>query len=366
MEPNIPEKLPLDLIKMNWQKVAVKISKASASLAYYNGILNSIPNPAIFLSPLETKEAVLSSRIEGTITTVDEVLRYEVDLKPESIHKQEDIIEVLNYRKATRAAKDWLKRELPFNLTMICAIQNELIHGARGRDMHPGEIRKEQVWIGPKGRSIEAASYVPPDPLGLKKHLENLIAFMDRTDQEALVQTAIMHAQFEIIHPFYDGNGRTGRILIPLFLWSKGLISAPMFYISEYFDENRDEYIDNLRRITSDHDWERWITFFLDAIHIQANKNNEKASQVLDLYKKMRNRIVDLTKSPYAMKVLDSLFTTPILKTADFIKFTEIEPKSAHRIISKLKRENILVTIQKHLGRTSEILVFDDLYRIIR
>jgi Fic family protein len=366
MEPHIPEKLPLDLSRMNWQMIAVNISKASASLAYYNGILNSIPNPAIFLSPLETKEAVLSSRIEGTITTVDEVLKYEVDLKPESINKQEDIIEVLNYRKATRAAKDWLRRELPFNLTMVCAIQNELINDARGKEKRPGEIRKEQVWIGPKGCSIENASYVPPEPLGLKKHLDNLIDYMNTTDQEVLVQTAVMHAQFEIIHPFYDGNGRTGRILIPLFLWSKGLISAPMFYISEYFDENRDQYIENLHRITSDHDWERWLLFFLDAIYVQAKRNNEKASQVLNLYKEMRNRIVALTKSPYAMKVLDALFTTPIMKTADFIKYAEIEPKSAHRIISKLKSENILVTIQKHSGRISEILVFDQLYRIIR
>lgn len=366
MDPYTPQKLPIDLSNLNWQAVAIKIGQANSSLAYYNGILNSIPNPAIFLSPLETKEAVLSSRIEGTITTVDEVLKYEVDLKPESINKQEDIIEVLNYRKATRAAKEWLNRDLPFNLTLICAIQNELIDGARGKDKHPGEIRKEQVWIGPKGCSIEKAAYVPPEPLGLKLHLDNLIDFMNLSDQEFLVQAAIMHAQFEIIHPFCDGNGRTGRILIPLFLWRKGLISAPMFYISEFFDENRDQYVDNLRQITNDNNWERWILFFLQAVHIQAKRNNEKAIQVLQLYKEMRDRIVDLTKSPYALKVLDSLFTAPIMKTADFIKSAELEPKSAHRIISKLKNEKILTTIQRHSGRTSEILVFDQLYQIIR
>jgi len=366
MQPFIPEKLPLDLSTINWQKVAVNISKASAALAYYNGILNSIPNPAIFLSPLETKEAVLSSRIEGTITTVDDILKYEVDLKPDSIHKEQDIIEVLNYRKATRAAKDWLRRDLPFNLTMISAIQSELINDTRGKDKQPGEIRKEQVWIGTKGCSMEEASYIPPEPSGLKEHLDDLINYMNRTDQEVLVQTAIMHAQFEIIHPFYDGNGRTGRILIPLFLWCKDLISAPMFYISEYFDENRDRYIVNLRRITSDYDWERWILFFLEAVSIQAKRNNEKASQVLNLYKEMRNTIAFLTKSPYAMRVLDLLFANPIIKTAEFIKDSGLDPKSVHRIISKCKSEKILVTIQKHAGRTSEILVFDQLYQIIR
>ena len=366
MEPYIPEKLPLDMSKMNWQSIAAAIGKASASLAYYNGLLNSIPNPAIFLSPLETKEAVLSSRIEGTITTVDEVLKYEVDIKPESLHKQEDIIEVLNYRKATRSAKDWLKREMPFNTTMICAIQKELLNATRGKDKHPGEIRKDQVWIGPKGCKIEDATYVPPEPLGLKTYLANLIDFMKLKDQEILIQTAIMHAQFEIIHPFSDGNGRTGRILIPLFLWWKGLISAPMFYISEYFDNNRDQYTGNLHRITSEHDWETWILFFLDAVHIQAKRNNDKAGQVLDLYKETRDKFVEITKSPYAMKVLDALFAVPIFKTAEFIKFSGLENKSAHRLITKLKNEKILRVIQKHSGRQSEILVFDHLYQIIR
>src|SRR5450759_2402810 len=126
MEPYIPEKLPIDFHNLDWPLIAKKVSEASAALAYYNGILEAIINPSIFLTPLETKEAVLSSRIEGTITTVDEVLKFEVDLKPESISKQNDIIEVLNYRKATRAAKEWLINGFPFNLTLICAIQNEL------------------------------------------------------------------------------------------------------------------------------------------------------------------------------------------------------------------------------------------------
>jgi len=366
MDPYIPEKLPINLTTLYWQKVALKVSEASATLAYYNGVLESIINPAIFLSPLETKEAVLSSRIEGTITTVDEVLKYEADLKPESLSKENDIIEVLNYRKATRSAKEWLRRDLPFNLTLICAIQNELLQGARGKDKHPGELRKEQVWIGPKGRPIEEATYVPPEPLGLKIHLDNLIDYMNRTDQEVLIQTAIMHAQFEIIHPFCDGNGRTGRILIPLFLWCKGRISAPMFYISEYFDENRDQYVENLRKISDAKDWEHWILFFLEAISTQAKRNSEKATQVLSLYNLMRGRIAGLTKSPKASQVLDALFMTPIIRTSNFIKLTGLKPQTAHRIIALLKEEKILSSILKPSGRTPEVLVFDDLFELIR
>jgi len=366
MEPYVPDVLPINLDNLRWQLVTKKVSEASADLAYYNGILEAIINPSIFLAPLETKEAVLSSRIEGTVTTVDEVLKYEVDLIPESKKKQDDIIEVLNYRKATRAAKEWLKKGLKFNLTLICAIQNELMEEGRGKDKHPGEIRKEQVWIGPKDCPIEKATYVPPEPLGLKTHLHNLVDFMNLSNQEILIQAAIMHAQFEIIHPFYDGNGRTGRILIPLFLYCKKRISSPSFYISEYFDENRDDYIGNLRKISDAKDWEHWILFFLQAVSIQAKRNSEKANQVLDLYEEMRTKIVSITKSPHAIKVLDALFITPIMRRSDFIRFSELEPKSAHRILGKLKSEKILATIQEHSGRSSEVLVFDALYRLIR
>jgi len=366
MDPYVPEKLPLDLSNLDWQKVARKVSDASAALAYYNGVLESIINPAIFLSPLETKEAVLSSRIEGTVTTVDEVLRYEVDLKPESLSKQNDIIEVLNYRKATRSAKEWLQRGLPYNLALICEIQSELLLGVRGKDKHPGEIRNEQVWLGQKSRPIEEATYVPPEPLALRANIDNLIEYMNRSDQETLIQTAIMHAQFEIIHPFWDGNGRTGRILIPLFLWCKKRISAPMFYISEYFDEKRDLYLENLRNISETRKWENWILYFLEAISIQAKRNSEKANQVINLYNNVRNRITDLTKSPYAIKVLDTLFIAPIFKTPDFIVLSGLEANSVHRMIAKLKKEKMLTTIQKPSGRSPEVLVFNDLFDLIR
>jgi len=366
MEPYNPERLPLDLSGLNWQVVTSHVSEASAALAYYNGILESIVNPGIFLSPLETREAVLSSRIEGTVTTVDEVLRYEVDIKPDSPAKERDIIEVLNYRKATRYAKDWLNRDMPLNLTLICAIQRELMQGVRGENKHPGEIRKDQVWIGPRDCAIEEAAYVPPEPLGLNNHLSNLLEYMNLVDQEVLIQASIVHAQFEIIHPFSDGNGRTGRILIPLFLWRKRRISSPTFYISEYFDENRDEYVDRLRAITEKKDWEHWIRFFLKAVSVQAQRNAEKAGQVVDLYNEMREKIPTLTKSPYAIKVVDTLFVSPVMKRSDFIRLCGLESKSLYRIITRLKEEKILRTIQEYSGRSSEILQFEDLYRIIR
>jgi Fic family protein len=366
MDPYTPEPLPINLAALNWQKIGVMVSNASAALAHYNGILDSINHPAIFLSPLETREAVLSSRIEGTVTTVDEILRYEVNLKPESRAREYDIIEVLNYRKAARHAQEWLQRGLPFNLALICAIQKELLQGARGENKQPGKIRREQVWIGPRNRPIEEASYVPPEPLGIESHLDNLFQYMKLADQEVLIQTAIMHAQFEIIHPFHDGNGRTGRILIPLFLWWKKRISSPMFYISEYFDEQRDAYVEGLRRITQAREWEQWILFFLQAVTTQAKRNSEKAGQVIDLHKEMRARIARMTKSPQVFNVVDALFVTPVFKPPELFRMAGLEPKSAHRILARLKDEKILLTLQEHAGRSAEVLVFEELYNIIR
>jgi Fic family protein len=365
MKPFVPTKLPLDVSHLDWEKLAKKVSSASASLAYYNGILESMINPAIFLSPLETKEAILSSRIEGTITTLDEVLKYEADLKPENESKQIDIIEVLNYRKATRHAQRWLKRGLPFNQTMVSAIQKELMSGVRGKDKKPGEIRKEQVWIGPKHCKIEEAFFIPPEPLSVKACLDNLFEFLVSDKFEPLVQTAILHAQFEIIHPFMDGNGRTGRILITLFLWHKKRLNSPMLYISEYFDEHRDEYLGSLLSISQNNDWERWVYFFLDAVDVQAKKNAEKAKQVLMLYTQMKDLMANISNSPYGIKVLDTLFSMPIFRRSDFGKKAGLNHQTTFRIITRLKEEKILVTIKKPSGRSPEILRFNKLYKLI-
>jgi Fic family protein len=365
MEPFIPSKLPLDISKWNLERILTRVSAASSALAYYNGILESMINPSIFLSPLETKEAILSSRIEGTVTTIDEVLKYEVDLKPENGSKQNDIIEVLNYRKATRLAKDWLQRQMPFNLTMICAIQKELITGVRGRDKKPGELRNEQVWIGPKFSKIDDASFVPPEPLSVKGYLDDLLTFLHSDDMEVLIQTAIMHAQFEIIHPFMDGNGRTGRILIPLYLWNKKRLTSPSFYISEYFDEYRDAYVGNLLSISQKENWEGWVNFFLDAVNIQAGRNAKKANQVLSLYAEMKDRVTAISNSPFGIKILDSLFSLPVLRTSDFMQISGLNHQTTFRTIARLKQEGILVTIQKPSGRLPEVLRFEKLFDLI-
>jgi Fic family protein len=365
MEPYVFKPLPINMTSWNWQELAQKISLANRKLAYFDGVLSSIINPTLFLSPLETKEAVLSSKIEGTITTIDEVLKFEANIKPDSIYKQQDIQEVLNYRSAMRNAITWIEREMPFNVSLICNIQKELMEGVRGANKQPGQIRKEQNWIGKPSTSIEQASYIPPEPLGLNDHLKNLIEYIDRTDQETIIQTAILHAQFELLHPFLDGNGRTGRILIPLFLWQKKMIKAPVFYISEYFEANRDNYYDNLKLISQKGDWENWVNFFLQAVATQADRNALKANQVISLYQDMKTRIADISNSPHVIKILDTIFAFPILESTKFIKMTNLNRQTGNRMINRLKDEKILFTLREAAGRTPETLIFKELMNIL-
>lgn len=366
MEPFIPTKLPFDISGWNLQEILKKVSSTSSSLAYYNGVLQSIINPSIFLSPLEIKEAVLSSRIEGTVTTLDEVLRYEADIKPESEEKERDIVEVLNYRKALRHAADWLTRGMPFNTNLICEIQKELMAGVRGKNKLPGKLRKDLVWIGAPGCKIEDAAYLPPEPLSISYWLENLFNFVNVDDTEVLLQSAILHAQFEIIHPFMDGNGRTGRILIPLFLWHKNRLKAPMLYISEYLNDNREIYTQKLLDISEKGKWEEWVKFFLDAVEVQAGRNATKALEVLKLYDQMKTSIANITKSPYGIVVLDTLFRLLTFRSTDFKNIANLNAQTSNRILSRLKDEGILMTLKEASGRSPEVLRFSPLYELIK
>ena len=179
------------------------------------------------------------------------------------------------------------------------------------------------------------------------------------------MQLAIVHAQFEIIHPFVDGNGRLGRILIPLFLYEKTLLSTPMFYISEYLEANRDVYYGRLKAITQDKKWEEWVEFFLSAVIEQAKTNSKKARAILDLYEKKKERIQTITHSQYVIKILDTLFARPVFSTTDFIHRSGIPKASAIRFIKLLEKEAVVSVLRKGSGRKAGIFIFDKLLRII-
>jgi Fic family protein len=246
MQPYVPDTLPLS--DLDYRLLLPLVGQANAELARYDGLLQGIPNPAVMLSPLTTQEAVLSSRIEGTQATVDEVLEQEAGLLKEG-EKFRDIQEISNYRQALFAARNYLK-DYPIRLSFVRELHRILMDSVRGQDKTPGEFRRDQNWIGAYGCPIEQASFVPPNPMQLPDHLQAWERYLDSDDIDFLLQTAVVHAQFELLHPFKDGNGRIGRILIPLFLYQKRVLSQPMFYLSEYLESHRDEYYAFLPRVT--------------------------------------------------------------------------------------------------------------------
>lgn len=361
-QPYIPQLLPLESV--DWVRFITLIGQANAELARYDGILQGIINPRVLLSPLTTNEAVISSKIEGTQASLEEVLKYEAspDVKTE---KYDDIREIINYREAMRFAIQWMK-EKPITLNLIRQMHGMLLDSVRGKDRSRGSFRTSQNYIGRFGSTIEQASYVPPEPAILMEHLSNFEKYIHYDERDRLVQLAIIHAQFEIIHPFLDGNGRLGRILIPLFLYEKKVLNSPMFYISEYLENNREEYYAKLRAISENKKWDDWIEFFLRAIVAQAKANSAKAKAILELYGIKKHKLSELTHSQYVIKVLDTMFARPLFSTTDFIKNSKIPKESAIRLLRLLKREKILTTLREGKGRSPEILIFNKLFDIVQ
>ncbi len=361
-KPYKPMPLPLDCI--DWGSHVSLIAQANAALARYDGILEAMVNPALLLSPLTTQEAVLSSRIEGTQATLEEVLEFEVDPKRKiEPDKYADIQEIINYRRAMQRAVELLK-ERPLCLNLIRELHSILLDSVRGASKARGEFRRIQNWIGPPGCSIEEATFVPPSPDMLPDALDNWEKYLHFDEKERLVQLAVIKAQFELIHPFIDGNGRIGRMLVPLFLYEKKLLSRPMFYLSAYLERNRELYYQKLNAISEKNDWDGWIQFFLRAITEQAKENTRKARAILELYEEMKQKVPEITRSRYAVQAIDALFARPLFSTRDFMELSKIPKISAFRILNELKESGIIQVLQEGKGSRGSIMIFGKVIEI--
>lgn len=364
MLPYVPDVLPLT--DLDFRLLLPLVGQANAALARYDGLLQGIPNPAVMLSPLATQEAVLSSRIEGTQATVDEVLEQEAGLIKEG-EKYKDIQEISNYRQALFAAREYLK-DYPIRLGFVRELHRILMSSVRGQDKTPGEFRRDQNWIGPAGCTIDRATFVPPNPLVLPDYLQAWEQYMDSDDIDFLLQTAVVHAQFELLHPFKDGNGRIGRILIPLFLYQKRALSQPMFYLSEYLEGQREEYYHRLKGISVDGDWNGWIAFFLKGVAVQAEQNSQRVRQIRALYDEMKLAIQETTHSQYTVHLLDAIFSKPIFRSSDLTAqmFREfgIHEKTTPGLLRQLKEAGILRELQPGSGRRPATLCFPRLINL--
>lgn len=354
MTPFISYALPLK--ELDYKKLISHIGPANRALARYDGLMQSLINPALMLSPLTNNEAVLSSKIEGTQATIDEVLKFEAGISFDD-SKSQDIQEVLNYRKTLIYAKEAIDQR-PISLSLIKEMHGSLMDSVRGARKDPGNFRDDQNWIGAPGSKIEDASYVPPPPYTIMGHLDNLVSYINYEEIDALVQTAIIHAQFEMIHPFKDGNGRLGRLLIPLFLYKKKVLSSPSFYLSEFLESNRDEYYEKLGKISKSGEWENWIIFFLSAVKHQSDNNIKRVKMIQSLYEAMKTELTEITHSQYSIKMLDCLFTRPIFQSSDFINIAGIPKQSVSSLLKKITDAGIVTCVQKSSGRKSGVYAF--------
>jgi Fic family protein len=360
--PYIPPPLPRN--DLDWAELVPLIARANRAIARYDGVVQGLVNPSVLLSPLAAREAVLSSMIEGTQTTFEELLEFEADPREASGPRFDDIREVMNYRQAMSAAVEELARR-PLSLNLLLRIHSILMDSVRGRDKRRGEFRREQNWIGPPNTPLDRATYVPPPYAALAELLDNFERYLHAEERDRLVQAALVHGQFELIHPFLDGNGRVGRMLIPLFLFSAEVISTPAFYMSAYLESHRDEYYARLRELSRSDDAQGWIAFFLRAVIAQAEEDGGKARRILALYDRMKARVPELTRSQFAIRALDVLFDHPIFSTSQFVARFGVPKGTAVRLLRTLANGGILRMLRPGQQRRPAIFAFPELIQMV-
>ncbi len=338
---------------------------ATEALARYDQMLKNLHNTEILLAPLRNQEAVLSSRIEGTISTMDEILQYEADNEGlENPTAKADIIETILYQRALKNAQDALENGYNFSLSFIKQIHQQLLYLGRGANKSPGEFKKAQNYLADKRK--KEISFVPVSPEKLDEGLENLFTFLNTETIPALIKTAIMHLEFEALHPFEDGNGRIGRMLITLNLWRENILSEPHFYISGFLEENKEEYIEQMRAVSKTHNWNEWIKFFLIAVENQAVKNLEIAESIKNLYEATKTEFSDLLSSKWNMEIVDFIFTYPLFRNNKFVRHTKIPNATAVLIIKKLVEYGYLVLKEEAAGRRAAQYSFEPLMKMVR
>lgn len=370
-KPYVPLKLPIDNL-ININEFINELLEANKLLGIYEILLNkSKLDPKLLLAPITLQEAIQSTRIEGTQVTLDDMLEYGVD----ESNKNNDIQEVINYSNALRLGEDLLKR-LPISTRLIKEMHKILLAGdVRGNSRNPGEFRTIQNFIGPEGCTIQTASYIPPEPQLVPNYMSNLEKYINEpTDNlNNLVRIAIIHAQFETIHPFLDGNGRIGRILIPLFLYDKELVSAPNFFISESLERDKYKYYKLLNDLRVDPEkateevladkWNTWIKFFVNAITVQANKNINLINSIDNLYNEVLDKSRELISNNKLIDIINVIFEKPVFNKKNILEKVSIPSSTLGNYLNKLEEAQIIYSDGKIRNKR---YYFYDLINILR
>ena len=353
--------------QLNYAGFVEALIKATDAIARYDQMLKNMHNSEILLAPLRNQEAVISSRMEGTVSTMDEILKYEADHEDDTAAASTvrlEVIETILYQRALRAAQAALDEGYPLSQSMIKAIHQRLLSLGRGATKSPGEFKTEQNYLA--DRNKKKILFVPISPERLKDGLDLLFEYITENTEPALIKAAMTHIEFEALHPFKDGNGRIGRMLITLMLWQSGTISAPHFYVSSYFEENKDQYIDTMRRVSETGDWNEWCGFFLEAIEQQAIRNLSVAENIRDLYEEMKQVFSDVLSSKWSVTALDFVFTNPVFRNNRFTSHSGIPVATAARFTRSLLDEGIIRTVEEASGRRPALYSFEPLMNLVR
>jgi len=328
----LPPKLEYD------EGFVMALSRADAALSELSGLGRHLPNPHLLIAPYVRQEAVLSSRIEVTKASLSYLLRHEVE-RPVLQKEDDDVREVQNYVDALEYGLKRLKK-LPLSLRLVRELHARLMKGVRGERATAGEFRRSQNWIGPAGSTPETAPYVPPPVAYLDEALADWERFLhERALFPDLVHCAIMHEQFEAIHPFLDGNGRVGRLLITLFLVERGRLSQPLLYLSAYIEAHRQEYYDLLQRVRTRGDWLSWLRFFITGVTEMSVEAVGHASQLMNLREKFRARFRDKV---HAVRLLDELFMNPYMSVSRAQDILKVSNPTARKAVMLLQQKGLL------------------------
>ncbi|MFO0562448.1 MAG: Fic family protein [Polyangiales bacterium] len=332
--PPTPE-LRIDL------SISRELDRASRLLGRLDGVSTQMPNPDLFVAMYVRQEAVLSSQIEGTQASLTDVLQFEEEAEAAE-DRLLDVAEVSNYVKAMNQGLERVK-ELPLSKRLIREIHETLLAGTRGGQLTPGEFRCTQNWIGPAGCTLKTARFVPPPPHVMQRALDNLEAFLHDDQYPPLIVAALSHAQFETIHPFLDGNGRIGRLLVTFLLCERAVLQKPLLYLSAYLKRNRLEYYDRLQAVRDDGDWEGWVSFFLRGVAEVAEDASETATKIMRLQSEIHAMLVNEGKAAANLiRALELLFIKPVLTAATVKNELALSAPSAYGVIERLRELDVI------------------------
>ena len=352
-------------VELDLRRLMGLLGNARADIGAYEATIADISNIEMFFMPLSKQEAVSSTAIEGTQATLQEVLLFEAqgDIYNESTPERADRREILNYITALQNATASMTNDSArLTQAIVRRAHLDLMQGVRGQDKLPGEYRLMRDDIVVMKGSVVV--YVPCQNDRIELAMEAWEGYLHEDILDPLLHVAITHAEFESIHPFLDGNGRIGRLLIPLSMFEKGLIHRPNFYVSESIEAFKDEYYERLRAVSRDDDWDGWCEFFLNMTIIQARHNRNKALKILALQRGTRESFAGVTRSGYRDKVIDWIFEHPVFRESDFAKASGVPKQTARELFRKLKDLDVLQEIVTASGPLPAVLFFPELLDI--